>query len=73
MKVELLKRAYTREGKETGYLVGTRAVLWDDKTTGTAGVRSARTLVVVRTLISQIDDNGRLREVLIECLMDRCQ
>ena len=41
--------------------------------TGTAGVRSARTLVVVRMLISQIDDNGRLREVIIRCLMDQCQ
>ena len=42
--------AYVRQGKETGYLVGTREVLRDDRMTGTAGVRSVRTLLVVRTL-----------------------
>ena len=31
-------------------------------------MRSARSLVVVCTLISQIDDNGRLREVINEIL-----
>ena len=49
-KVELLQGAYTRQGKESGYLVGTREVLQDDRVTCTAGVRSVRTLLVVRTL-----------------------
>ena len=40
MKVELLQGAYARQGMETGYLVGTREVLWDDRMTGTAGVQS---------------------------------
>ena len=56
-----------------GHLVGTPEVLWDDRTMGTAGVWSARTLVVVRTLMSQINDNGCLREVIIKSLMDRCK
>ena len=51
-KVKLLQGAYARQGKESGYLVGTREVLRDDRMTGTAGVRSAQTLVVIRTLIS---------------------
>ena len=67
-------KASARQGKETGHLVGTREVLRDDRTLGCRLEREVGlATVVVRTLISQSDDNGRLREIMIKCLMDRCQ
>ena len=67
-------RASARQGKETGHLVGTREVLRDDRIVGCRleGEVGLAT-VVVRTLTSQSDDNGCLREVIRKCLMDRCQ
>ena len=67
-------RASVRQGKETDHLVGTREVLRDDRTVDCRQEREVgQATVVVRTLTSQSDDNGRLREVIIKCLMDRCQ
>ena len=73
-KVELLQGAYARQGKESGYLVGTREVLRDDRAVGCRLEREVSlATVVVRMLTSRSDDNGRLREIIIKCLMDRCQ
>ena len=62
-------RAHARQGTETGHLVGTREVLRDGRTTGSVVIpfrvalriwiaAFARTLAVVRTVKSQINDNG---------------
>ena len=57
-----------------GHLVDTREMLRDDRAVGCRLEREVGlATVVVRTLTSQSDDNGRLREVIIKCLMDRCQ
>ena len=71
MKVELLQGAYARQGKETGHLVGTREVLRDSRAVGCHLEREVGlATVVARTLTSRSNDNGRLREIIIKCLME---
>ena len=67
-------RASARQGKEPGHLVGTREVLRDDRAVGCRLEREVGLATsVVRMLTSPSDDNGRLHEIIIMCLMDRCQ
>ena len=74
MKVELLQRAYARQGKEMGHLVGTCEMLRDDRSVGCRLEREVGLATVfVRMLTSRSDDNGRLREIIIMRLIDRCQ